>query len=377
MGIYENFIRVSKKTVYAKAAGDMDAYLDNYEQMLDIYAQMDLYVKEITSRQLLEKAQQYEAIQVQMSKNYWLAVAVVLSITVFVVFLILSLSAQMTRPILRLSEYVKRIENGDFDFELEKETSSEEVQTLYHSVDHMKNTIREKQGLERMLNEQKIDNLKMGNALQEAQLRALQAQVDPHFLFNTINIGAQMATLHDDDEVADYFYHVSELFRYNISGFDQGATLQEEIDHTLNYVNLMDVRFGGKYRFDYNRKVEEEYLNIRMPKLILQPIVENAYVHGVRKCETEGNIKLTVLQQERQIIVSVKNNGPQMAEEKIAELLSGVLKYSKNPDGKGNGVGMGNVIERMRLWFKREDVMRISSGDGVTEILLLLPMDER
>lgn len=383
VGIYQKFVRTARGAADAKGQGEVDTYLKNYEEMLDVYREIDLYIKEITSNQLMEKANQYEEFREQMSRVYWIAAAAVVLITILVLFLITSYSVEMTRPILRLSEYAKRIEKGDFDFEIGEETSSEEMQILYHSVSNMKDGIRDnlatrqqKQELERMLNEQKIQNLEMSSALKEAELQTLQAQIDPHFLFNTINIGAQMATLHDDDATAGYFYHVADLFRYNINGFEKGAYLEEEIRHALNYVNLMKVRFGDKYQFSYEQKVEEKFLKLQMPKLILQPMIENAYVHGVRKNENGGRIVLSVRQEEDMLCVSVRDNGPGMTKEEREQILSGVRREEREGRRNGNGVGLGNVIERLRLWYKREEVMRIVCENGITEFVLLLPIKE-
>lgn len=383
VGIYQKYIRTARATADAKGQGDVDAYLDNYEEMLDVYREIDLYIKEITSNQLMEKANQYEELQVQMLRGYWIAVAAVVLITILVLLLIASYSVEMTRPILRLSEYAKRIEKGDFEFEIEEETSSEEMQILYHSISNMKDGIRDnlatrqqKQELERMLNEQKIENLEMGNALKEAELQTLQAQIDPHFLFNTINIGAQMAIMHDDDTTADYFYHVADLFRYNINGFDKGTTLEDEIRHTLNYINLMKVRFGEKYQFFFEQQIEERFLKVQMPKLILQPIIENAYVHGVRRNENGGRIELSVVQEEETICVIIRDNGPGITEMERELILAGGRKKEQEGRKNGNGVGLENVIERLRLWYKKEEVMKISCEGGVTEFILLLPISE-
>lgn len=379
VGMFQTFMEAVQKTFEEKRNGEVSAYVADYEHMLDVYRGIDLYIKEITSAQLMEKAAQYEQYRTQMDKVYWISIFMVIAIALLVLGLIMTYSIGMTKPILRLKEYAKRVEERDFDFQMPKENSSEEMQTLYRAFSKMKDAIRDylvmsekKQELEEQLHKQKIANLEMRNSLKEAELQTLQAQIDPHFLFNTINIGAQMATMHDDDETADYFYQVADLFRYNIKGFDQDATLLEEVNHALNYVGLMKVRFGEKYQFQFENRLEETDMKLTVPKMILQPIIENAYVHGLRKREGSGRLELILEKKEENILVRIRDNGPGMEEDTMRQILDeGDLKEREGK--KGNGIGLGNVIGRLRLWCKREEVMKISRREGFTEFMLMLP----
>lgn len=184
-----------------------------------------------------------------------------------------------------------------------------------------------------------------------------------------------MATLHEDDATEEYFYHVADLFRYNIKDFEKESTLQEELDYTRNYIHLMEVRFGSKYQFCYKNSLDEKAGRLKVPKMILQPVVENAYTHGVRKNEDGGKIELAAEQDEQYIYIHVRDNGPGLREEEMEQILSGKMKKDSRPQREGSGIGLGNVIERMRLWYKMDEVMKISRKDGVTEFTLVLPID--
>lgn len=377
-GLFDTFMAEADAIFYAKENGNVEAYVFGYEKMLDVYKEIDLYIKEITSEQLMQKADAYEDVQRKMNKNYAISILITLAVVCVVVVLVMLYSVEMTKPILKLEKYAKRLEKRDFDFEVPEETSSEEMATLYRTFGKMKNSIRDyiamsqkKQELEEQLNRQNIENLEMRNLLKEAELQALQAQINPHFLFNMINIGAQMATLHDDDDTADYFYHVADLFRYNIKGVDQAVTLKEELEYVLNYVKLMQTRFGSKYQFEYENKVEDSDLNLTVPKMILQPLVENAYTHGVRKSNERGRIGLFLEKKENQIEIHIWDSGPGMPPEKIRMILRG---ESLEKESKGNGIGLINVLTRLRLWAKTEDVMEIFCEQGITEFKLKLPV---
>ena len=158
------------------------------------------------------------------------------------------------------------------------------------SIKEHVNELKEKQRLERTLIEEKFDNLKMKNALHEAELLALQSQVNQHFIFNSINIEAKVAMLQGDDITCEYLENFADIFRYNLKGLDYNATLQEEINNVAAYMNLLITRFGDVIDFRLSEPEDDSTKNFIMPRMTLQPLVENAYIHGVSKFDEGGII---------------------------------------------------------------------------------------
>ncbi|MBR2275909.1 MAG: histidine kinase [Lachnospiraceae bacterium] len=218
--------------------------------------------------------------------------------------------------------------------------------------------------------------LMMETHLKDAQLKYLEAQINPHFLFNTLNAGAQLAMLEDSEKTAEYIQNVAAFYRYKIKRNEKDTTLADEIGLVDNYIYILNVRFSGEIHF--KKEIDEGCTGIAVPGMILQPIVENAVNYGVRNIEREKIIELSVRKKEERIEIEVRDNGAGISREKIEEIFSGTL--SENADEKteidSNGVGLNNVISRLRLFYKTEDVLHIYSDgeDRGTTVSLYIPV---
>ena len=215
----------------------------------------------------------------------------------------------------------------------------------------------------------------METHLKDAELKYLQAQINPHFLYNTLNAGAQLAMLEGADRTYGYLQNVAAFFRYRIKGEDKEPTLEQEIALVDNYIHILNVRFSGDIH--YSKELDERCLAVSVPGMILQPVVENAVNHGIRDIEREKRIALKVERLPDLIRVRIEDNGVGMEEERIREVLSG--NAGENPAMKdSNGVGMANVISRLRLFYDREEVMHIFSEgrDRGTIVDILIPAPE-
>ena len=212
--------------------------------------------------------------------------------------------------------------------------------------------------------------LKTEAHLKDAQLKYLQAQISPHFLFNTLNAGAQLAMMEDADRTYTYIQNVADFFRYTMKDRDD-TTLADELTQVQHYIYILNVRFSGEIQFESH--VDEECLNVMMPSMVLQPIVENSVNYGIRNIDWQGRINLTVTREDGYICVSIRDNGIGMSQDKIDRIMEGRLErqdLSKN----SNGVGLDNVIQRLRLFYDREDVLEITSvgPDMGTEVAVKL-----
>jgi sensor histidine kinase YesM len=217
--------------------------------------------------------------------------------------------------------------------------------------------------------------LLMENHLKEAQLKYLQSQINPHFLFNSLNAGAQLAMMEDAERTGIFVEKMADFFRYNVKKGQEDATLGEELEAVDNYIYILNVRFAGDIHF--SKEVDESLENVRMPSMILQPVVENAVNHGIRDIEWEGKIHLTVTGDADYIRISVKDNGKGMTQEQIEGVLSGNREH-RNEEGDSTGIGMNNVISRLELYYEESGLMEINSeGEGKgTETVIYIPVRE-
>ena len=223
----------------------------------------------------------------------------------------------------------------------------------------------------------RLKEQKMDIARQNAELMALYSQINPHFLFNTLNAGAQLAMMEGADRTYDYIQNVADFFRYNVKKGNDIVTLREELELIDHYIYILNVRFSGDIH--YEKEISEDLLDCAVPSMILQPIVENCVNHGIREMSGEGRIWLKVYHgEEDTLVISIRDNGIGMDAEIIEKLKNGTYHEKRQSSGS-NGIAMGNVIARLKLFTQNEDVMTIRS-DGRnqgTEVILYLPVKER
>jgi len=212
--------------------------------------------------------------------------------------------------------------------------------------------------------------------LKDAELKYLQAQINPHFLFNTLNAGAQLAMMEDAGRTYDFIQNMSAFFRYKIKKNGAETKLSDEISLVDNYLYILNVRYTGEIHFE--KEIDPAYLNVAVPGMILEPIVENSVTYGINNIDREKVIRLSVFRSGEAICIRVEDNGIGINPEMIELILNGQLP--DNPDSNNsNGVGLKNVISRLELFYGRRNILQIrSSGENmgtVVDILIPLPKD--
>ncbi|SHO45151.1 sensor histidine kinase [Anaerocolumna xylanovorans] len=385
-GMIDHYLKILDETIVDKRNRKISDYSKGYQQSVKEYNYIGSYIKEIMSTDLSDSAQRYLEIQKKAYNS------TVLSYTMFgisfalILVIIVLFSYQITRPITKLSSYAKEVSEGNFEVDIAEEGTSSEIRVLYRAFSKMTKSIREyidelkeKERLERVLIQEKYDNLKMKNALHEAELLALQSQVNPHFIFNSINIGAKVAMLQGDSVTCEYLENFADIFRYNLKGLDYNASLSEEVNNVSSYMSLLTTRFGDFVTFHMDIPEDPEILEFKMPRMTLQPLTENAYIHGISKLEEGGAIELKATKEEDRIKIIISNTGDHFPQEAIDRILNKKSKTVKNQAQKGHttGIGMDNVLKRLRLFYDEKDVMNIVSKDGITKVILLLPLHNK
>jgi len=279
-----------------------------------------------------------------------------------------------------LSEAANMVAEGKLDITLVEITSHDEVAVVSHAFNQMVRNLKSyiEQLKDSMESESAMKEKELLTAahLKDAQLKYLQAQINPHFLFNTLNAGAQLAMMENAEKTYTYVQNVADFFRYNVQKNNGNVTLEKEIELVDNYIYILNVRFSGDIHF--NKKVDESLINVQVPSMILQPIVENCINYGIRGMEGKGIIEMSVYREDDSICISIRDNGIGMKQEKIKEIMEGQIKVS-DLSSDSNGVGIGNVISRLRLFFDRENVIEITSmGENLgTEVAIFIPLEEK
>ena len=178
-----------------------------------------------------------------------------------------------------------------------------------------------------------------------------------------------MALLEEADKTSEYLETMSSLFRYNIKQINLEVKIEEEIKNIMNYYKLLKTRFGELFRFEF--EIDENTLNYKIPPLTLQPLVENAYIHGLSMKEEGGNILIKTVKTDTDIIIIIKDNGKGIPKSKLSKIID---KNSQYEEESGNGIGLRNVIDRLELYYKKEGIVSIDSElEKGTKIEIKIP----
>lgn len=215
------------------------------------------------------------------------------------VLLAIWVSRSITGPVGRLVGLAKRIATGDLNIGPQPRRD-DELGVLSEAISQMSADLS-------ILIEKDKQSLEMRRLVKELELRALQNQINPHFLFNTLNVLSQMAILEGAEETSDLIVSLSNLLRYSLQKLDKPVTLQEELDHIREYVTIQQARFRDRIRFDLH--IEASVLHQQIPALTIQPLVENAFLHGVKDMEDGAVIALTLSRTGTDVQIEISDNG--------------------------------------------------------------------
>jgi two-component system sensor histidine kinase YesM len=269
------------------------------------------------------------------------------------------LSSKISQPIKRLERQMKRVENGDFDISLEVK-GEDEVKRLSKAFNLMVAKIR--QLMNEIISEQE--------AKRKSEFKALQAQINPHFLYNTLDSIVWMNENQNYEGVTTMVAALAKLFRVSISKGSEIINVSDEIDHAASYLTIQKIRYKDK--FDFRIDAQPEALHQKTLKLILQPIIENAIYHGINQLQEKGEIKISVAIEGENIVFRVSDNGYGIKPETLKCILDREPRSAHS-----GGVGLKNINERIKLCYGNEYGLEITSElDVGTTVLVRIPVDD-
>jgi len=284
------------------------------------------------------------------------ALVVALVISTFV-------SRRITRPLRNLQQKMKKVQTGDFNIQLDV-TSSDEVGQLTRSFNRMTEEIHT---LVHHVYKSEITR-------KEAQLKALHSQINPHFLYNTLDSMNAIAVIEDVPLLSRMAKMLSEMFRYSISSGEQIVPLREELKQVVRYVEIQQIRYDDKFSLVVD--IPEELLDYRIPKLTLQPIVENAIYHGLEMIPGEGRISIVGRETDDYTVLEVTDNGQGIPPDELADIRRR-LRQRGDPSSTEH-IGLANVQERLELHYGADcGISVVSEPDQGTTIAYRLPKAPR
>lgn len=270
--------------------------------------------------------------------------------------LILFFSLKVLSPLKQIRRYMKYIENENFNVSINVK-GNDEISLLGKSFNKMSKKLNE------LINEVYTVQIKQ----KEAELKALQAQINPHFLYNTLDTIYWMCRMENAVESSYLIQALSRLFRLSLNSGNEFTTVRHEIDHLDNYITIQEKRFEELIRFKIN--VSDEVLGCKVVKLVLQPLVENAIYHGIEKKGSQGTISVSVLREANDVVYIIQDDGAGADEEELTKLLEKVEKNNR-------GFGIKNVNDRIKLYFGNEYGIKFSSSyENGTTVTVRQPFD--
>ncbi|WP_240036774.1 cache domain-containing sensor histidine kinase [Paenibacillus amylolyticus] len=264
-----------------------------------------------------------------------------------VLFLVMSffLSTMITRPLIRLMRAMRGAQPGAMRPNLMISSTLEinELNDVYNQMVYRQNELTQ------VVHEKEVMQ-------SQAEMKALQSQINPHFLFNTLEAFYWSLEEKGEEEMARMVIAMSRLFRYIISSphQDEWVTIADELEHVERYLNIMQMRLGDRMQWEI--RLSEELRSTPMPKLLIQPLVENAVLYGIESTLKPGRVEIDVYPSSITglVRVEVRDNGPGIDEERLQTIKQALNGGEPVAPGRGAGVGLINVYQRLRLYFGRQ-----------------------
>lgn len=257
------------------------------------------------------------------------------------------ISKRITNPIIQVTHAMIQVEKGSYPPPLESKTS-DETDDLIRGFNHMVSSL-EKLNADVLREQEEKKRYEVEKV--KAQLELLQSQINPHFIHNTLNGLKYMALTAGNRELAATITSFNTLLRASISTNTEFATVEEECRYVMEYMNIQKMRYASR-KIEYSATVEPNALQALLPRLILQPLVENSLFHGILGLEEDkvGVIKIVCLVEQEFLHVYITDNGVGIQEEKLEKIVSGELRVTNGY----NHVGLNNVKERLNLMYRTD-----------------------
>ena len=372
----DTYLSYADAAVQAKRGRNIDEYTAKYNECTRIKDYLNTYIYSVNNDQFKTNSETYMALVDSLKYTEVMSVLIFVVASVMNVLLIVILTSTITRPLTRLSAKADEISQGSPENVEPLEVYSEdEVGKVTRAFNEMLASIKDYIARIRTQliteSEMKEKNLLMETHLKDAQLKYLQSQINPHFLFNTLNAGAQLAMMEGADRTVEYIRNMADFFRYNVKKSSETVKLSEEIELVDSYMYILNVRFAGEMLFE--KDIDESLLNVMVPSMIIQPLVENSIKYGIKDLEPgEGKVTLSVYRENNMCCIRVSDNGIGTDE----EIIEKIMNHEKKPS-ETRGVGITNVMSRLDLYYNNREVFEMKSrkNEG-THVTIKIPLED-
>ncbi|MBN1265360.1 MAG: sensor histidine kinase [Anaerolineales bacterium] len=331
------------------SGADTETLRQELEEVMWVAGLIEANIQDYMVFEVVQSEQQYMQIRESFRQWLWINGIVLAAVLIFSSLAAWVISESIYSPIKKLHDVTATISNEDLDVLLRGEYH-DEITKLSLTFNSMVNRIN-------ALLESKVEEQKN---LKKAELRTLQAQITPHFLYNTLDTLIWLAEGGQNEDVVEIVKALSDFFRIGLSKGEDWITLREEIQHTRSYLTIQQMRYSDI--LDFEIRINPEILDSTVLKLTLQPLVENAIYHGIKKSRGGGKIIVSGEKLDNQTMrLSVIDTGAGFPPERLAQIRSEIENFSQEVRIKESGFGLENVNKRIRLYYGEGYRLQIDS----------------
>jgi len=382
--LVHEFTIAGEAAVQAKRGLNTPEYTHQHQQVQELGSQIRERIAALRLFMLDNQLNSFSVFSAGMRRVMFLNVVTIASALFLGIFVVFYFTPKISAPISLLGTEARKIARGIFDESVLSVEGDDEIGATARAFNLMKqsiqnsiNEIQAKAEVEKALLHERMINLEMTGLLRKAELDALQAKINPHFLFNTLNTGLQMAVVEGAEKTRIFLEQLASLMRYSFRESDNSiATFQEEVTYLKTYLYLMTMRFPDL--FDIDISVSSGTENALVPKMTIQPLAENAIRHGLQQKTQDARLRLQGEVNNDNLIIVMEDNGTGISRGRIEEIFQAADHHkdlsAQNP---GHGHGLSNVIRRLRNFSGRMDVFSIEPvKPSGTRITISIPFKE-
>ena len=345
-----------------------------YEELQEVYSYVLLRFQNAYSVKLDTLSHLEQRLNELQNNTLKLQIGIILSAVVSMLFYLAKVIMEISRSIATLQRGVESIQNDVQKAEPIRIESHDEFEEFADAFNEMTciiqkqmREIEENADVKERLAEMEIKNLKMFSELQKSHLDFLQSRVNPHFLFNTLNMISSLAHMENAEKCAELMETTASFLRYNLDNISKTVPLKKELENLRDYVTIQECRYEGRYQYTF--EIEESCLSCRMPCLILQPMVENAIQHGIAMKLQDGHVWIRIYIRGDRICLEVQDNGVGMTAEQIRNI------YDDFQENKSSGshIGIRNIYRRLHMYYRDDLKFEFYNMEPGLKIFISLP----
>ena len=334
-----------------------DDYVDKLYEVLEMQEKLSNHALRLTESTLERETALYARRVLLIKATPWILVIVVLIFLIQMSHVYYRMASNLVKPLIAMAQDSRQMADHEYQTPPLETDREDEIGELVHAFNKMKVATG--------------DYIHAMESLEDARLDVLKNQVNPHFLFNTLNMISCTAKMEEAELTDKMLIHMSNLFRYNLRTVEQEVYLEQELEVLEDYFYIQQMRFGD--RIQYRKCIEVDETKVKIPSFTLQPLVENAFVHGISHMEQGGYVELHVWMEEDNLILSIADNGLGMTEERLEEVREGL----NASDNHSRGIGVGNISRRIQMLYEKGKFEIDSQQQQGTVVKITIPQGQR